>query len=289
MTRFVTLLAAGITYAAVLSLVALGFLVLYKATAVLNFAHGALVTFGGYVALWAIVTLGLPIVAGYVLAIVLLFLIGVAVERVAYAPLRARPPLVVVIATLAAAIMLQGIAAVWQGAYPKSLPTPVTGTVTIAGAAIPKQDILVVAVSAVVVTGVLLLFQKTSFGRQVRAVAADPDTALLCGVRTRMLSMVAFGMSAALACLAGVLVVPLTALNLTFGFTLMIDAFAAAVLGGFGSLGGVVLGAIIVALVQQLLGGYVLTGYADSLPFVVMVVALAIRPQGLIVFRTSRL
>jgi branched-chain amino acid transport system permease protein len=289
-SQFIALLASGLANGGILALVALGFLVLYKATGVLNFAHGDLVTLGTYVALWSIKSLNFPTVLGYLFAIVLLFAGGVVVERVAYAPLRARPPLTVVIATLAAAIAIEGAIAAWQSSNPTNLPSPLgTKVFNLFGALISYQEVAVVVVSIVVIAAVLLVFQRTSLGRQVRAVASDPNTARLYGVRTRMLSIVAFGTSASLATLAGVLVAPLGTVNLTFGFSLMINAFAAAVIGGFGSLGGVVIGAFAIGIVEQVVGGYVFTSYAPALPFVVLFVVLTFRPEGLIVTRAERL
>jgi branched-chain amino acid transport system permease protein len=288
--KFVALLFSGIAYGAVLSLVALGFLVLYKATGVINFAHGDLVTLGGYVSLWLVVDHGMPTVAGYALAVVLMFGVGVVLERLAYAPLRKRPTMSVVIATLAAAIALRGFIAVWQGSTPKSLPTPVgTGVVHIAGAAVAKQRLMIIGVAAIAVLVLLYVFQRTAYGRQVRALAHSPDTARLLGVRTRIIAVGAFGMSAALAALAGLLIAPLSTVNLDFGFSLMVAAFAAAVLGGFGSFNGVIIGSLVIGLVQQLLGGYVFTGYQTTLPFVLMFAVIAVRPEGLIVLTRSRL
>lgn len=290
MSTLISLLASSISLGGVLALVSVGFLLLYKATGVLNFAHGDLVTLGAYVAIWVIAEWGLPSVAAYALALIALFLVGVIVERIAYAPLRKRPPLVAVIATLAAAIMIEGLIAVWQGANPKSLASPVQNVIfTIDGARIPAQEVLIVVAAVVVLAAVLFVFEKTSFGRQVRAMAADPEMAQLNGVAMRTLSMLAFGLSAALACLAGVLIAPLNEVTPTFGFTLMISGFAAAVLGGFGSIGGVILGSIVVGLVQNLLGGYVLQGYAEALPFILMFLVLVVRPEGLLVLKSSRL
>jgi branched-chain amino acid transport system permease protein len=288
--RFLSLLVSGVAYGAILALVAIGFIVLYRATGVVNFAHGDLVTLGTYIAIWSINTLSLPTVVGYIFAIVVMFGIGIVLERVAYAPLRSRPPLVVVIATLAAAVVIEGILAVWQGSTPKLLSSPVGNDVwSIDGADIAVQRLVIIAVTAVVILGLILVFARTSIGRQLRAVATDPETAQLYGVHTRTMSVLAFGTSAALATLAGVLVAPLSAADLTFGFDLMVGAFAAAVLGGFGSFGGVALGALAVGLIQQLLGGYVLTGYSETLPFVVMFAVIAIRPKGLVSMTQSRL
>lgn len=290
MAKFVALLASGVAYGAVLTIVALGFVVLYKATGIINFAHGDLVTLGAFVAYWAQTSVGMPILVSYLVSVAFLFLCGVAVERLAYVPLRKRSPMVIVIATLAVSVIIEGIIQVWQGSTPKSLPSPVgTGSVHIAGAAISQQRLLIVGACAVVVVAVLLVFQRTSIGRQVRALATDRETAQLYGVRTRVVSLGAFGVSAALAAVAGVLVAPLSAIDVTFGFTLMIAAFAAVVIGGFESLGATVIGALAIGILQQVVGGYVFSDYAQSIPLIVIFIAIALRPQGFIELRRGRL
>ena len=283
MSSFVALLVSAIAYGAVLSLAALGFLVLYKATGVVNFAHGDLITLGGYLALWFIVDLHATPVVGYLAAIVLMFGIGVLLERVAYAPLRRRPVLNVLIATLAAALVLRSAISLWQGSTPQRLPSPVDADViTILGAPIAAQRLMVIAIAGLSILVMVLVFGRTSFGRQLRALASDRMAAELHGVNTTKISIIAWGLSAALAALAGVLVAPLATLDLNFGFTLMLGAFAAAVIGGFGSLGGACLGGLLVGLLQYLVGGYVLQDIAAVLPFIAMLAILALRPQGLV-------
>lgn len=290
MARFVALLASGIATGAILAVVALGFVVLHKATGVVNFAHGDLVTLGAYVALWAGTDLGLGPVPAALLAVAALFGVGVVIERVAHAPLRKRPAMTVVVATLAAALVLRGLVALWQGSTPRSLPPLLgDGTVRIAGAPVAVQRIVIVAVVAVVLAGLAFTFTRTSAGRQVRALAADPEAAQLLGVRTRGASMLTFGLSAALAGLAGVLVAPLSAVDLGFGFGLMVTAFAGAVIGGFGNLGGVALGAAVIGIVQQVVGGYVLQGWAPALPYAVILVIVLLRPAGVLSTGGSRL
>jgi branched-chain amino acid transport system permease protein len=280
--KFIALFASGITIGAIMAIVALGFLVLYKATGIVNFAHGELVTLGSYFGLWAISTIGLPVIPGYLLALVLMFGGGVVLERVAYAPLRKRPVLIVVIATLAASIVIGGLLALWQGNTPQTLASPVgTGSFTVDGAHISYQQVLVVAVCAVIVVALLYVFQRTTFGRQVRALASDREMAELVGVRSRAISIFAFGISAVLAGIAGLLIAPLTAVDLTFGFTAMITAFTAAVIGGFGSLPGVVLGGLFIGLLQQVVGGYLVPNYSETLPFIALFIVIVVRPQGL--------
>lgn len=283
MDTFVALAFSATAYGAVLALAALGFLVLYKATGVVNFAHGDLITLGGYVALWFLVDVGMNTVLGYLAAVVVMFAIGVLLERLAYAPLRRRPHLTVLIATLAAALVIRAVISLWQGSTPQRLPSPVDGSVIeVFGASISGQRILIIAVSAVCVGAVVWLFGYTSFGRQLRALASDRETAELYAIRTGRISVVAWGMSAALAALAGILVAPLSSLDLNFGFSIMLAAFAAAVLGGFGNLWGVVLGSMAIGAIQYLLGGYIFQDYAVILPYIAMLAVLALRPQGLL-------
>lgn len=290
MAQFISLLISGISMGAIIALVAVGFLVVHKACHVANFAHGGLVTLGTYIAIWILAKSSVPILVAYLLSMVVMFGVGVGIERLAYAPLRTRPPLTVVIATLAASLIIDGGLSVWQGADPKPLASPVgSGTVVIFGAHIAHQRILIIGVAVVVISALMVVFQRTSFGRQLRALASDAETARLFGIRTRRLTMMAFGISAVLATLAGVLIAPLSTADTTFGFQLMVSGFAAAVLGGYGSLSGVLVGSLIIGLVQQLLGGYFLTEYAAALPFVVMFVVIAARPDGIFGTRTVRL
>lgn len=290
MEKFVTLAASGLAYGAILALVALGFLVLYKATGIINFAHGDLLTLGAYLAIWGTKDLGLPVIVAYILALVLMGVLGAVLERVVRGPLQDKPVIVVVIATLAVAIVIRGLLALWQGSTPKSVPSPVgNNTITVFGAVIAQQRILIIVIASIALVGLILLFHRTSFGRQLRALAADPDTTALMGVRGTYVAMAAFAISASLAGLAGILVAPLSAVDLNFGFSFMVAAFAVAVIGGFGSFGGVVLGALVFGLIKQLVGGYLWPDYADLLPYILMFVVIAIRPEGFVMTRRSRL
>jgi branched-chain amino acid transport system permease protein len=288
MSKFVALLASGLAEGAIAALAAVGFLLTYKATGVVNFAQGALITLGAYLAIWITQHNGmfgwgqLELVPGYRVAILIMFVVGLVIERLAYAPLRGRSLEVVVIATLGASIVVSAFIGLWQGSTPKYLDSPVQGDVIhLFGANIEQQRVLVIGATAVVVVAIMLLFSRTQFGRQLRATAADRDTARLCGVPVNVLSMVAFGLSAALAGLAGVLLAPLGSVDINFGFNIMLLGFAAAVLGGFGSIGGVVAGGVAIGVVEQVLGGYVLRDYSDAFPFVLMLLVIALRPEGL--------
>jgi branched-chain amino acid transport system permease protein len=323
-TLFMALLGAGLAKGAVVALAAIGFIMIMKATGIANFAQGDLITIGGYLGLWATSKalpahdgLGLSLGLGYLLVLAIMFVLGVVIERVAYAPLskRAHDIHVVVIATLGVAIILRTIMGMWQGSDPRFLQSWFNlggsldgflffkdGTLTIDigflgidNAVISAQRVVIMVVTAIVVLAVMALFSRTSFGRQVRAIAADRETARLYGVKASRLSMLSFGISALLAGLAGVMIGPLGSFDLSLGFSYMLLGFAAAVLGGFGSIGGTVLGAVMIGLTEELFGGQMLPllvetlggdpadalRYRSVLPYVLMLVVIAIRPQGL--------
>jgi branched-chain amino acid transport system permease protein len=278
----IALVVSGITYGAAFALVALGFLVLYNATGVINFAHGDLMSLGAYLAFWLIAQHHFPVVWGYVAALALMAVVGVVLERIAYAPLRKRPVLVVVVSTLGAATAIRAAVNLWQGAALRELPSPVSsGGISFAGTVVPYQSMLVVGVALVVIPGVLVILRRTSLGRQLRATADDREAAEVSGVNVRGLTILTFAASSTLAALAGIVVAPVVGLNLTFGFSLMLGAFAAAVLGGFGSVGGAVLAGVGLGLLQQVVGGYYFQAYSQSVPFAVMIIAIVIRPSGI--------
>jgi branched-chain amino acid transport system permease protein len=279
--RFVSLLASGIANGSIYALVALGIVLLQKATGVINFAQGDLLTLGAFAGFWLLVDEGLPQPVMFGLVIVLLFAAGVGLERVGYAPLRGRSPLVV-ISTFALGLGIRAALVLWQGTTPRDLPAPFGGTFGLLGARIPVQSLLIVGVLAVVGIGVYLLFQKTPVGRQVRALAVDRETALLMGIKVRRLSPLTFGLSAALAGLAGVLVAPILSVSPGLGFGLLLNSFAAVILGGSERLAGVAFAAMFVAVVQSLAAGYISPEWVDAYPFLILILVLAVRPQGLV-------
>lgn len=283
MSRFVLLTVSGLADGAIYALIAIGFVLIYKATGIINFAQGDLVTLGAYVALWAYEDLGLTTISAAVVAVLALGVVGAILERVAAAPLRGRTVHVIVIATLGAALVIRSLVVRWQGTTPQRLKGFFGfRTVEIAGARIPIQDLLIIGGSAVTLALVALLLQRSAFGRQVRALATDRSTAQLQGIRVGLLSTAAFALAAGLAAVAGVLVAPTQQLTPTFGFGPMLFAFAAAILGGFGRIGGVAIAAVLLGILQQWGAGYIDPGWREVYPFILMLGILAVKPRGLL-------
>jgi branched-chain amino acid transport system permease protein len=250
-----------------------------------NFAQGSLISLGAYFAIWGTERWNMPIVVAYLFSMVVLFFIGVGIERVAYAPLRGRSIHTVVIATLGASIIIETLINLWYGPNPRALAAPADGSFELCSAT-PRWHRVLILVVTLVVVALILVFNRTQYGRQVRAVAADRDTARLYGVPVNLLSMTAFGLASALAGLAGVLIAPVGQVDITFGFIVMLGGFSAAILGGFGSLGGVVVGGMIIGFVEQVAASYNYWGfnprdYQSIWPFVLMLLVIAVKPTGL--------
>jgi len=282
MARFVSLLGSGFAEAALITLAALGFLLTYRATGVVNFAQGDLITLGAYLALWGVTTLQMPSVAAYLFTIVLMFAIGVVLERLAYAPLRGRSVHVVVISTFGAAIVIRSLLSLWKGADPQSLESPLQGkTLDVFGGIITYQRVAIIIVCGILVFALSLTMNRTPFGRQLRALADNPDVARLHGVRTTQLSMLAFALSAALAGVAAVLIAPVGAFDLTLGFAVMLNGFAAAIIAGNRSIWGVAAVALMLGIIENVIGGYVFREYKDAYPFILLFIIVVTRPQGL--------
>lgn len=282
MERFIAIVLSGLTQGSVYALIALGIVLLQNATGVINFAQGDLMTLGAYVGFWFVVQHHGDQVLMYLVVFAALFVVGVGLERIGYAPLRTRPPLAIVISTFALGLAIRSALTIWQGSDPLNLPSPFGNkTVRILGAATPRQALLTIGVTIVIGVVLYLLFQRSAVGRQVRALAADRETAILQGIRVNRLSPLIFGLSAALAGIAGVLVAPVLAVSPSLGFGLLLSTFAAVILGGE-RLGGVAFAAIFIALFQSIATAYVSPNYSDAYPFLVLVLVLAVRPQGLV-------
>jgi branched-chain amino acid transport system permease protein len=281
-SEFLALLLAGIAQGAIVALVAVGFLILFNATRVINFAHGDLMSLAAFIAI-AVINLGVPILLAYAIALVAMAFVGVAIERLAYAPLRNRPPNVFLIVTLGLSVAIEAGEVLWFGIEPSGLPTPFgDGAFHFGGAAIAYQRVAIIGIATVLVLGTLYIFYRTQFGRETRALADNREVAMLLGVPVRRIGTLAFVVSSVLAGAAGLLIAPLSQVDETFGFSVLLVAFASGILVGFGSLWATALGALAMGIVQELVAGYLLPGYSDVLPLVIILVVIIFRPRGVL-------
>ncbi|MFI0369122.1 branched-chain amino acid ABC transporter permease [Actinomadura sp. 1N219] len=280
MDRFIALLFAGFSTGAVYALVASGIVLVHKASGAVNFAQGDLLTLGAFV--YLAFTGGMAPMAAVALTIVVLFLVGGAIERIVFVPLRDQPRLTVAVATFGIALAIQAGLTVWQGSDPQSVPSAFGhGSVDVLGTPLPVLSLWTILITAIVFAGMYALFQFTQVGRMVRALAADREVAVLYGVPASGLNFLTFGLSGALAALGGVLLGPSIAISPMMGFSIVLFVFAAVTIGGFDSMGGVAASAVVLGVAQQLLTGYVSSAYTNAYPFLVMLALLLVRPTGL--------
>lgn len=275
-------LVSGLAIGGIYALLAVGFLLTYQVSGLLNFAQSEFVMIGAFVASAAAATLGLPLVAAGVLGIGVTAVVGVLMERVTYRPLRNKPHASMIISTVAVGIILAQAGHLIWGPQPRSLPSMVPNvSLDLFGARVSTVSLFIIVVAVALVVGQHLLLTRTRLGRQLQATAVDSDTAQLMGIRTGLLVIIAFAISAVMAGAAGVLVAPLFSVTLGLGTLIALKAFAATVIGGFGSLPGAAIAAFGLGIVEQFVGSFIGTGNRDLIAFGLLLVFLVARPQGL--------
>jgi branched-chain amino acid transport system permease protein len=280
------LLFSGVTTGALYALVALGLVVVFKATGIVNFAHGELFMIGGFLAYTLHVMLGVPYVLSLALAVAATFLVGIATDRIAFRPLMKSNMVAMVLATVGFSFILKGIGRTVWGGKGDYLPfPPLVGFDPIILpfdiVIVPQQ--LVVLIGAVVVMVVFAaFFRLTRVGKMMQATANNPRAATLVGIRIDRVYMLTFAVGAAVAAAAAALMAPLTLLYPDIGFALFIKGFAAAVLGGLTSLPGAVIGGIAVGVIEALAAGYIHSSFLDVSAFVVIMGVLVLKPTGLL-------
>lgn len=303
MDLFLQQIINGLVLGSIYALIALGYTMVYGILRIINFAHGDVLMIGALVAFSVLSVLQtyLPGLAPWLMlgmasmvAMLACALLSYLLERTAYRPLRQAPRLAPLITAIGASVLLQTIAMlIWSRnplSFPQLLPSePINIGAT--EASITLKEIIIIGMSLVVMTGLLLLVNKTRLGRAMRATAENPSIAGLMGVNPNRVVSVTFMLGGALAALAGVM----TATNygnahFYMGFLPGLKAFTAAVLGGIGNLGGAMLGGLLLGLIESLGAGYIgdLTGgvlgshYQDVFAFIVLITVLVFRPSGLL-------
>lgn len=285
MTDFLEVLVVGIGNGAVYAMLGLGLVVIYRSTGLLNFAQGELAMFSAFL-VWTLWDFGMPMWIAILGGMAGGFLIGILLHKVAVSPLGDphQKPLAVVIVTIGLFLALNGAAQLIWGTVDKRLePLFGVGQVTIGGVAVQWQKIGSVVVLAALVTGFLLLFQRTKVGLAMRAVASNSDSASLCGVPVPRILMLGWGLAAATGTLAGVFTAPQLGLGTNLMQLTLIFGFAAITLGGFDSILGAVVGGMIVGILSAVVPQYV--SVFERMPlapaFILILAVLLFRPQGL--------
>lgn len=273
----------GIAVGCVYGLTALGFVMIYKATEVLNFAQGELMMVAAFAAVAAVSLVGAPFWLAAVLAIAAAALAGAAIDRLLLRPLVGEPVFAIVMATIGLSYLLRSSVSMvpgW-GSETLSLDSPFTGKFLRIGGVALSQDHLMAIVATVLACAVLFMFFRyTRTGIAMQAVSQNQLAASFVGVRVKRMFTLVWALSATVAGLAGVLLAPLTFVHVNMGL-IGLNALPAAVLGGFGSIPGAIVGGLLVGLAEAFAGRFGPDGSKEIVPHVLLLAVLLIRPQGL--------
>jgi branched-chain amino acid transport system permease protein len=277
----------GLALGSVYALIAVGFSLVFSILEIINFSHGSLVMMGVFISLaLGLAVPGLGFFGVAILTMVVVALLGVLVERVSVYPLRRKNAerSLALVSTLGAAIFLEAVAQLVWGAevrdYPLSLPR---GIVELGSARITYTELLIVALSAVLMVGLQLFVRYTRRGRAIRATAQNPTAAALMGININRTVSVVFAIGSALAAIAGMLMgVYYNYAHPSMGFAPGLKGFVAAVLGGMGSVLGAGLGGLLLGMAEVLGGSYISFAYQDAIAFAILILIFLIRPQGIL-------
>jgi branched-chain amino acid transport system permease protein len=282
MTAFLQVLVTGLSIGCVYALVALGFVLVYKATEVVNFAQGEVMMVGAFFAYSFVDLGGLPFGVGLALAMIAAAAFGALLNLSVLRPLVGRSPFVMVLATVAIASLLRAVASMipgW-GTQTHALSTPYARATWDAGGVIISATHLVVIGSTLALCGLLFLFFRYArIGVALQAVSQNQLAAGYCGIPVKRMHALVWALSAAVSALAGALLAPMTFVHANMGYV-GLKAFPAAVIGGFGSIPGAILGGLFIGVIEEVAGLYAPEGVKNVAAYIALLVLLVVRPQG---------
>src|ERR1700704_182679 len=276
------LLFTGLGIGSIYALVALGFVLIYRATNVVNFAQGDFAMLGAFAMVVLCIDLGWPYWLSIVLTIIAMALFGALFNLGVYYPLRHRTFLPVIISTIGASILLANSVLAIYGPQPQVLEgwfeTP---GIQLGPVYLDSQYLLIIAVTMILVVFNYWFFEHTMLGKKLQATSQDKEMASLLGISVSTMIMITFMYSAVLGGLAGILVAPVLFVSIQMGSTIALKAFAATIIGGFGDVAGAIIGGLALGIIETFGAAYVSVPYKDGFAFLVLVLFLVFRPQGI--------
>jgi branched-chain amino acid transport system permease protein len=260
-----------------------------KATDVVNFAQGEMAMFGTFVCFALLTKAGLPLVAVLILAAPIGALLGMVTERATMLPLQTAPQVNALIVTIGLWMIFHHAAGWIWGYDPVRFPSLFSADpVDVLGARIAQNSIGIIGVSLLVVVLLYLFFEYTRLGIAMRAASMNRRAAQLMGVNVGRVTLVSWALATAISVVSGFLIAPLTFLDFEMMFAVLLKAFAGAILGGFNSLPGAVVGCLVIGVFESLFAAYVSTAFKDTFAFGIIIVVLMFRPQGLFTRRIGK-
>jgi len=279
--EFLQVLITGLGQGCLYGLIALGFVLIYKATEIVNFAQGDLLMLGAFFVVTYVGILALPFWLGFLLAIISMALFGYLLDMLVIRSMIGESPFSTIILTISIGFILRAAAGGIWGSNILSLQTPYSGKMADIGGLVISQEYLVVIAGTIILSVILFLFFRFSrLGIAMQASSQNQLAAYYMGVPVKRVFSLIWAISALVAAVAGTLMAPISLVSPQMGF-IGIKAFAAAVVGGFGSLPGALIGGLIIGCSEQLAGTYLPTGFQEITAYLIMFLVLTLRPQGL--------
>lgn len=283
LAQLLQLVVGGVAIGCVYALIALGFVLIYKATETVNFAQGDFMMVGGFFAIAGLVAFGLPWWAVLPLVVLAMTALGMVVERVVLRPLLGQPAFTVIMVTIGIGFLLRGLVTMvpYWGTETHALEVPWRNRIfNLGGIVVSAEHVVIIGATFFLVVSLYLFFRFTRTGIAMQATSQNQLAAFYMGIPVRRINMLIWGISAAVSGCAGILLAPITFVHANMGFV-GLKAFPAAVVGGFGSIPGALVGGLVVGVVESLAGFYLPEGFKDVAAYVVVLVMLAIKPSGL--------
>ncbi|MED0678019.1 branched-chain amino acid ABC transporter permease [Aneurinibacillus thermoaerophilus] len=282
MSQIVQLLFSGLTIGSIYALIAIGFVIIYNITGVLNFAQGEFAMFGALICI-SLVGTGMPYLLAILLSIVAVVMIAAMFERVAIYPARHSSVPTLIIITIGVSIALRGIALFIWGTDPYHLiPLTAGDAFNLGGAIIQRQSLWAIGISVISLVCMYIFFEKTFIGKVVTACVVNRFAARLMGIRPEKMSLISVSVSGGLGALAGIIIAPISGATYNMGLMLGIKAFIAAVIGGLSNAPAAILGAMIIGLLEAFTEGLWTTGFKDAVSFGILLLVLFLLPNGIL-------
>ncbi|MET0312040.1 MAG: branched-chain amino acid ABC transporter permease [Burkholderiaceae bacterium] len=281
--QFVQLVISGISQGCIYGLIALGFVLIYKATETVSFAQGELMMLGAFCGLACMTMLGFPFWLAVISAIAAMALFGIFLERLVIRPILGQPAFSIVMLTIGIGYVARGLVTMIPGIGTEThtLPVPYKDMIWNVGPLVLNvEQMMVIASTAVLCALLFTVFRYSKVGIAMQASSQNQLAAYYMGIPVKRLNGLVWGLAAAVAAVAGLLLAPITFVHANMGF-IGLKAFPAAVVGGFGSLPGAIVGGLIIGIVESLSGFYLPDGFKDTAAYIVVLVMLMVKPNGL--------
>jgi branched-chain amino acid transport system permease protein len=281
--QFLQLLISGVAQGCIYGLIALGFVLIYKATETVSFAQGELMMLGAFGGLVGMTMLGFPYWLAITSAVVAMAFFGVVLERVVIRPILGQPAFSIVMLTIGIGYVARGLITMIPGIGTETLalPVPYKDEIwNVGGVILNVEHMVVIGATAVLCVLLFALFRYSKLGIAMQAASQNQLAAYYMGIPVQRLNGIAWGLAAAVAAIAGLLLAPITFVHANMGF-IGLKAFPAAVVGGFGSLPGAIVGGLVIGIVESLSGFYLPDGVKDIAAYVVVLIMLMVKPNGL--------